>query len=142
MKNSFLVVDDDADDRELFSEALASVDSQISCEFAENAEDALNRLGGNGGLKPDLIFLDINLPGMSGWQCLTQLKKTQEHRDIPVIMYSTSSHDRDREIASDLGAISFITKPSEYKLLIEVLSAVVSHCRNGELDRLNGHLKS
>jgi CheY-like chemotaxis protein len=58
----FLLTDDDKDDRELFSEALHSVDPTIICQGAEHGRDALRLLTGNGIIKPDLIFIDINMP--------------------------------------------------------------------------------
>lgn len=136
MKN-FLVIDDDGDDRELFSEALASVDPEIGCYFAEDAEEALKKLDDGEFDGPHVVFLDINLPGMSGWQCLTELKKHDKHRHIPVIMYSTSSHQRDREIAGDLGAVCFVTKPSDFKKLREILKEIVLHTKHGTLSHLN-----
>lgn len=122
----FLLVDDDRDDRELFCEALADVSNEINCQTAASANEALELLSALHPGKPDVIFLDINMPLVSGWECLTQLKKNEQYKDIPVIIYSTSSHSRDREIARDLGAHRFITKPHDYKVLINVLTEVVT----------------
>src|SRR5207302_9453827 len=104
MVKRFLLVDDDTDDRELFSEALVSVDPVIICDLAADAEEALKKLDKKEG-PPDLIFLDINLPVMTGWQFLSNLKSTEAYKDIPVIMYSTSNNQRDKDIAKDLGAL-------------------------------------
>ena len=122
----FLLVDDDKDDRELFCEALEDVSKEISCHTAAGANEALALLATLHPGKPDVIFLDINMPLVSGWECLTLLKKNEQYKDIPVIIYSTSSHSRDIEIAHDLGAHRFITKPHDYKLLINVLTEVVT----------------
>lgn len=75
-------------------------------------------------LLPDIIFLDINMPFFNGWQCLKQLRSTTFAKDIPIFMYSTSSHKRDQQLASDLGATGFITKPSDVTLLQEILKDV------------------
>src|SRR5438477_6348857 len=114
MVKRFLLVDDDTDDRELFSEAVASINPVIICDLAADAQEALEKLYKK-EYTPDLIFLDINLPVMTGWQFLSNLKNTGEHRDIPVNMYSTSNNQRDKDIARDLGALCFITKPSAFK---------------------------
>ena len=127
MVKRFLLVDDDNDDRELFSEALATVNPVIICDLAADAEEALNKLHSNDIDAPDMIFLDINLPVMTGWQFLTNLKSQEQYKDIPVIMYSTSSNQRDKDIAKDLGALCFITKPSAFKKLQNTLDIIVAY---------------
>jgi len=126
MVKRFLLVDDDTDDRELFSEALASVNPIIICDLAADAEEALIKLDGKDDA-PDIIFLDINLPVMTGWQFLSSLKNTAAYRDIPVIMYSTSNNQRDKDIAKDLGALCFITKPSAFKRLKSTLDIIITY---------------
>jgi len=127
MVKRFLLVDDDNDDRELFSEALATVNPVIICDLAADAEEALNKLHSKDIDAPDMIFLDINLPVMTGWQFLTDLKSQEQYKDIPVIMYSTSSNQRDKDIAKDLGALCFITKPSAFKKLQNTLDIIVAY---------------
>jgi len=127
MVKRFLLIDDDIDDRELFSEALASVSPSIKCDLAADAEEALNKLVSREIDIPDVIFLDINLPVMTGWQFLTSLKSRDDYKNIPVIMYSTSSNQRDKDIAKDLGALCFITKPNAFKTLKNTLDVIVSY---------------
>ena len=127
MSKRFLVIDDDSDDRELFSEALASVDPVIVCDHATDGAEALKRLAMLEMAMPDIIFLDINMPGMNGWQFLTRLKAEDKYKDIPVIVYSTSSNTKDKRIAGDLGALCFITKPHAYRQLKHMLGIVVTH---------------
>src|ERR1700742_4342006 len=95
MKPRFLLIDDDTDDRELFSEALATVDPVIVCDQATDGAEALDRLIKREISEPDIIFLDINMPVMNGWQFLTKLKSVEKYRHIPVIVYSTSSNQKD-----------------------------------------------
>jgi CheY-like chemotaxis protein len=126
MVKRFLLVDDDTDDRELFCEALAAINPIIVCDVAADAQEALEKLYKREET-PDMIFLDINLPITTGWQFLTNLKKTAAYKDIPVIMYSTSNNQRDRDIAKDLGALCFITKPNAFKKLKSTLDIVVTY---------------
>jgi CheY-like chemotaxis protein len=121
-----LLIDDDRDDAELFKEALAEVNSAITFEYFDDAKMGLCTLLEKHIDLPDVIFLDINMPIVSGWECLAQFKKTEHLKDIRVIMFTTSSQDRERNIAKELGADGFITKPSEYKALKELLSSVVN----------------
>ena len=136
MNKRFLVIDDDTDDRELFTEALASVDPVIVCDQATDGAEALKRLIAKEIDRPDIIFLDINMPVMDGWQFLKRLKKDEVYRHIPVIVYSTSSTVKDRRIADDLGALCFITKPHAFGSLKNMLGVVVMHVRTADFTRI------
>jgi len=140
MARNILLIDDDADDRELFREAISVVDPNVTYQAAEDGEDALRKLVEPVVSLPDVIFLDINLPGMSGWQCLKELKLKEPLRRIPVIMYSTSNHQRDKEIAKDLGAVCLITKPANYRVLVEILTTVVNYTRTGNVHKIEEEL--
>lgn len=135
MVKRFLLIDDDSDDRELFSEALSLVEPAIICDQATDAEEGLTRLK-TAQEAPDLIFLDINLPVMDGWQFLSRLKTESSLRHIPVIMYSTSSNVRDKKTAFELGALCFVTKPDAFRLLKGMLNVVVEYVNRQEYDRL------
>lgn len=126
MKQRILIIDDDGDDTSLFLEAVAEVRAGTATYSASGGPEALQLLQEGGIGFPDLIFLDINLPGMSGWDILRQLKKEEPLRHIPVIMYTTSSHKREVSIAFELGAAGFISKPHSYKELKNILSQVLS----------------
>ena len=128
----FLLTDDDRDDREMFSEALASIAPDIVYHWAEDGRQALQLLANND--KPDILFLDINMPIMNGWELLHKLKKDNNYNDIPVIIYTTSSEQRDKEIAKDLGALCFVTKPDNFKIMKSILKVVVDHLNKNSLD--------
>jgi CheY-like chemotaxis protein len=102
MAKRFLLIDDDFDDSELFLEALSKVDPASICDCFPQGRLALSRLSAQEIDMPDMIFLDINLPVMSGWEILVELKRQETFKEIPVIMYSTSSNQRDKDIAKDL----------------------------------------
>ncbi len=131
-----LIVDDDGDDREMFGEALAEVAPDSICYSAPNARKALSELENRNIDIPDLIFLDINMPQMNGWQTLCQLKEAEPHKNIPVIMYSTSTYPEDVEKAGRLGALCFFSKPSEFKLLKKSISLVIAHLNANSLQAL------
>lgn len=120
-----LLIDDDRDDAELFKEALSEINSSINFQHYEDARQGLQKLLEKQDNLPDLIFLDINMPVTSGWECLAEFKKTDHLKNIPVIMFTTSSQPKEKEMAKELGAADFITKPSEYKVLKEMLSSVL-----------------
>jgi len=122
-----LLIDDDRDDAELFKEALSEINSSIGFEHYEDSRQGLQNLLQKQSDLPDLIFLDINMPIVSGWQCLTEFKNAEHLKHIPVIMFTTSSQPREREIARELGAAGFITKPNEYKTLKELLISFLNN---------------
>lgn len=114
---TLMIVDDDSDDRDFFCTALNKIDSSAECLFAVNGEDALKKL--RNGIKqlPNFIFLDLNMPRMDGRICLSELKKDEKLKNIPVIIFSTSSRQKDIDETHDLGAAYFLTKPSDFKKL-------------------------
>lgn len=122
----FFIVDDDIDDQDLFIEAVNEVDSSIQCISASDCEQALDLLKNKKIAIPDMIFLDLNMPRVNGKQCLAELKKQAHLRDIPVIIYSTSSEEKDIEETVRLGAAHFLTKPNKFEELCKALAFVVS----------------
>lgn len=115
------IADDDMDDLEIFLEAVNEVDSTIQCMSASNGEEALKLLRNKATAKPDLIFLDLNMPRINGKQCLAEIKKSDDLKDIPVIIYTTSSRKADIDATRELGAACFITKPADFKELCSTL---------------------
>lgn len=74
--------------------------------------------------KPDLILLDINMPGMSGYEVCARLKAAEETSEIPVIFLSASGETEDKVKAFQVGAVDFISKPFQIE---EVLARVKTH---------------
>ncbi|AWK07044.1 response regulator [Flavobacterium crocinum] len=134
-KKIILLADDDTDDTEMFCEALEEINENITCHCAENGSQAwkiLNQINE----KPQLIFLDLNMPVMNGWDCLKLVKQDSHYKDIPVIMISTSSHKNDIEMASKLGSICYLVKPNSFKDLKQLLLAITSNLGDGLRDAL------
>lgn len=107
-----LLVDDDADDQSFFLDALRAINDAIVCEVANNGVEALEHLKKTPPL-PSLIFLDLNMPMMNGYECLEHIKSQRDLKEIPVIIFTTSSNPKDREVTKKLGAKIFLTKTSD-----------------------------
>ena len=101
-----LVVDDDPDVRMALAVTLQEAGHDI-----EEASDGVEVLGMAREISPDAILLDINMPGMNGFQALEQLKGHSDTDEIPVIMISARARPRDREDALFMGAVDYVTKP-------------------------------
>lgn len=119
-----LYIDDDEDDQELFQMAITEINGSINCIAANSAFDALQKLI-NAEWKPEVIFLDLNMPVMDGQEFLREVRKRNELRNIPVIIWSTSSHPSVIQVLKEMGAHDFITKPDSYPQIVTVLESLL-----------------
>ena len=122
---NILLVDDDEDDRKLFFEAAGEVDQTIKCIGATNADEALLYLNDRDNPLPDFIFLDLRMPGLSGRQCLEEIKKDARLEPVPVIVYTTSTDVRESVELKQLGAAHFMSKPVSPDDVYYMLSVVL-----------------
>lgn len=114
------IVDDDEDDREFFAAAIDKLSFQsFTFIYAVDGADALEQLDNE--LRPDYIFLDLNMPRIDGIQCLTEIRKRTHLKDIPVAIYTTSADSAIQSQALHLGASSFLTKPNTFDEMVNKL---------------------
>lgn len=118
--NNILQIDDDSDDCELFMEALEAVSAATYTAIYDPVE-ALRKLTQK-EIIPDVIFLDLNMPIMSGMEFLTEIKKKEGLKEIPIIIFSTSQLDDIICEAKAHGAYDFISKPNDFNVLKKILS--------------------
>ena len=85
---------------------------------AMDGEEALSQLE---HAKPDLILLDIMMPGIDGWETLTRLKRANETSEIPVIIFTAREHSRGHQKSAEMGAADYFRKPFEPDELIELV---------------------
>lgn len=122
MLKHILLVDDDEDDREFFCLAVKEVAPALSITCCSNGDDALRVLHYKDSVLPDLIFLDNNMPRVSGKELLLKIKQNQQLSSIPVIVYSTSSHENEIKELKTLGASLYMVKPYRFKELMRLLN--------------------
>jgi CheY-like chemotaxis protein len=125
VKTLFLV-DDDTDEHELFQEALHQVNDKVLLLTAINGLDAFDKLDAQAYPRPDVIFLDLNMPKMDGLQFLREIKGMPHYQAIPIHIYTTSSNPEHERNALSLGATSFITKPDSLQDLCRYISNVTA----------------
>ena len=87
-----------------------------------NGHDALDAIHRN---KPDLIVLDVMLPGKSGYEILRDLRTEEDNKALPVLMLTARGQDKDRDLATQLGATRFMTKPFSNAELLSVVRAMM-----------------
>ena len=126
------IIDDDIDDREMFEIAVQGLEEAIKVHGAADCSEALRMLKNDEQFVPDFIFLDLNMPGLSGKECLPEIKKLPWLSNVPVIIYTTSSTPLDRRETLILGAADFITKePSIAQLRNSLTMVFRKHGRAG-----------
>ncbi|WP_133997408.1 response regulator [Dinghuibacter silviterrae] len=111
-KKRILLADDDREDQFIIAEAFEEIGVKDILHFVENGEHVLAWLEtcAAEGTLPELIVLDLNMPKMNGTQTLLRLKEDERFRHIPVIIYSTSLNNIERDECIRLGAHSYVIK--------------------------------
>ncbi|NWG86022.1 MAG: two-component system response regulator [Hydrogenophilaceae bacterium] len=105
-KNSILIVDDQAENIEIISALLGEQYRVLSAQSAEAALELITR-----GNLPDLVLLDVEMPGMDGYEACQRLKSMPGTSHIPVIFLTGRSSIEDETYGLKLGAVDYITKP-------------------------------
>lgn len=124
-RHSILIVDDDADDREIIKDAFITTLEDQDYVFLENGEKLIEYLQNLATHNdPSLIMLDLNMPGKDGREILKDLKRDNRYQAIPIIVFTTSSSGRDKQMVYELGANCFITKPDTFNKLIELTKSI------------------
>ncbi|HKO80097.1 MAG TPA: response regulator [Chitinophagaceae bacterium] len=121
-----LVIDDDKEDQAFLIDSIKELYPSYQCHAADNGQEALDYIKQNPP-PPTYIFLDLNMPLVNGFEFLKEFKKDKNNKDSTVIIYSTSSHPRDKEISMDLGASAYITKISDTEKLKMRLKSVITN---------------
>ncbi len=125
MVKNVLLIDDDYDDHLFFESILDELELGISLVTAENGISGLKYLKETQNL-PDLIFLDLNMPQMGGFDFLKILKEEEKLKNIAVVIYTTSNNHFDIEKSRESGANMFFSKPSNLIFLSEKLKQIFS----------------
>ena len=107
-REKILIIDDEQDLVKLVKEILELENFQVSSAY--DGEEGLRKASSE---IPDLILLDIKMPGINGFQVLERLKMDKTTSQIPVVMLTTSVLRRDRDKAFDLGAVDYVVKSLE-----------------------------
>jgi Response regulator containing a CheY-like receiver domain and a GGDEF domain len=138
MKNlRICLVDDDKDDRETFQDAFNELNSDNVLMTFKNGLEAIDYLNAIEDV-PDIIFLDLNMPIMGGLETLREIRKNERYKLLSVVIYSTSSSEKDIEETLVAGANIYITKPTNYRVLKDMLTKVMKvnwQYHTSELDK-------
>jgi chemosensory pili system protein ChpA (sensor histidine kinase/response regulator) len=116
-----LVVDDSITVRELLTLSFNKLGYQV--EQARDGQEAWDKL--RAGLPCDMIFCDIEMPRMNGLEFLSHLKREEKFAKVPVAMLTSRGADKHRQLAAELGATAYLTKPYTEKDLIDISQKMI-----------------
>jgi CheY-like chemotaxis protein len=121
-----LLADDDEDDRAFFSEAIMELKMDNKLTLFTNGNDLMDYLVLPDIKLPHILFLDLNMPGKTGIDCLKEIRATTRFKDVSVAIYSTSSSEKDIEDTFIEGANIYIKKPNDFSTLKKVIKEVIN----------------
>ena len=121
-----LLADDDEDDRMFFKESLEELKIKTIITLVNDGVHLMNYLRDPGNRLPDIIFLDLNMPAKSGFECLVEIRSDNRLRNLAIAIYSTSASDENIEEAFVQGANIYIKKPNNFNILKTILEQVIN----------------
>lgn len=125
-KITIILTDDDEEDRDFFQYAILDLKIDYNLLLFSSGQELIDYLNNDNDI-PDIVFLDLNMPGMSGFEALEKIRADKKFNKIPVIaIYSTSSNEADKLRSLQYGANTFITKPNNFSELKKLLNSVIS----------------
>lgn len=123
--DTILAIDDEVENLEMVEYAL---DDEYDVIPVKSGKAALDYLSGH---TPDLILLDIMMPEMDGMEVYQQIRKTEGKADIPVIFLTSANDAETEENCFDMGAVDFISKPFEPKIVLKRVTRTLELIRKG-----------
>jgi CheY-like chemotaxis protein len=123
-----LLVEDNPGDARLTQEAFKMTERETTLHFVTDGDDAVDFLNQQGShemsLLPDLVLLDLNLPGRDGCEVLEAIRTTSQIQYLPVIMLTSSTADEDIAKCYTARANAYLTKPTDPDVFVEVVDAI------------------
>jgi CheY-like chemotaxis protein len=123
LRPPILIAEDDADDRFLLQTAFIENGYTDTIDFVENGVDVMNYLR-DLNRYPSFILLDLNMPKKNGREVLKEIKEHPDLKKIPVIIFTTTKNELEINRCYELGANSYIVKPSSFELLLKIINQI------------------
>jgi CheY-like chemotaxis protein len=125
------MADDDHDDYYLFSTVLKEVNDAVEVTWFSSGNDLIENLCVNNNRLPDLIVLDMNMPGKDGLEILQRIKQRQFLYHIPIAILSTASSPASIKMAYECGAVKYLLKPHTIEALRKIIQEILTISKNG-----------
>jgi CheY-like chemotaxis protein len=114
----------------LFADALQHVSKEVELSMATDGDELISLLRSSPHL-PDVVFLDLNMPAMSGFESLKEIKKDPQLRQLPVIIFTTTRRRETVDQLFDLGARYYLEKPTDFGRLKTLIGAILTASIDG-----------
>ncbi len=128
--HNLLLADDDLDDCMFFKEALEDLSMKVTLYVVNNGVELMQFLNATAPNLPNVLFLDLNMPLKTGFECLTEIKQDEKLKQLPVIIYSTSLNSDMVNMLYEKGAHYYICKPPEFSSLKKVIHEAMTIMSN------------
>lgn len=116
--------DDDQDDREYFETVIESLSNEVELHTHEGGDSLIQALK-NPPPSPHVLFLDLNMPGVNGFEVLEYVRSSEIHRKLPIIIFSTSTDEKLIEKTRSMGASYYLPKSNNYSSLKKSLEYIL-----------------
>lgn len=122
-----ILAEDDADDLELFQDALAELPFLVRVSHCQNGNELMQYLRDkHAGELPDIVFLDLNMPQKTGLECVQEIKRENRFRHVSIVILSTSADSRIVKQLYQQGADRYLFKPTNFADLKSLINRVLN----------------
>jgi DNA-binding response OmpR family regulator len=122
-KPKILIADDESSLRTLLRAVMSSEEGEFIIDEAVDGDDTLIKIKAN---KPDLLILDVMMPGLSGFEVCEKIKRDDKLKDIIVLILTAKGQETDKEWANSVGADCFLSKPFSPLELLDTIKSLLS----------------
>lgn len=122
-----MLIDDDPGDRLLADIAFEKHDRLVEATLLSKGADALDAMRAPGADLPDVVILDLNMPGMTGFEVIQEIRSDATLRHLPIVILSTSDHASDIALAYDLLVSSYLVKSQDFPSFMEQIDHFVQY---------------
>ena len=130
IKHKVLLADDDMDDCMFFREALEELPLTASLTTVNDGVELMQLLSGELTSFPDMLFLDLNMPRKTGYECLSEIKADDKLKHLPVIILSTSFEHDIAKLLYKNGADFYLRKPGDFSILKQLIYKTINLVTN------------
>ena len=124
-----LIAEDDVDDQEWLMESAVDQNKAYCVEMLSDASALLTRLYDTAQPAPCLVVLDLNMPGLTGFEALIAIRDQHPKEQLPVVIFSTSDNLDDKNRSFRLGANDYIVKPFGHSAFINAARQAFAYCQ-------------
>ncbi|WP_336517898.1 response regulator [Pollutibacter soli] len=117
-------VDDDQDDLDYLSIVINDINKGVELFTHNSANDLMHALH-NPPPKPHVVFVDLNMPGTNGFELVEDLRKSEQHKDLPIVVFSTATDPESIRKSKNLGANFYLPKSGDYSALRKSIEYVL-----------------